>query len=48
MTNENYLAAKVRVMHQEGILTEKYPGVYSLNPMLVPHLVKKLKSLDLV
>lgn len=39
---------KVRVLLQKGILTEKFPEVYSLNPALEIHLVKKLKSLELL
>jgi len=39
---------KVRVLLQKGILTEKFPEIYSLNPALEIHLVKKLKSLELL
>jgi len=39
---------KVRVLVQKGILTEKFPEIYSLNPALEIHLVKKLKNLDLL
>lgn len=38
----------VRILMQKGILTEKFPDVYSLNPALEIHLVKKLKSLELL
>jgi hypothetical protein len=38
----------VRVLLQKGILIEKFPGVYSLNPALEIHLIKKLKSLELL
>ena len=39
---------KVRVLLQKGILTEKFPEIYCLNPALEIHLVKKLKSLELL
>lgn len=39
---------KVRILYQKGILVEKYPGIFSLNPMLVPQLVKKLNSMELL
>ncbi|MFO7656614.1 MAG: amino acid permease [Bacteroidales bacterium] len=38
----------VRVLLQKGILVEKFPEVYSLNPALEIHLIKKLKSLELL
>ena len=38
----------VRILTQKGILTEKFPEVYSLNPALEIPLVKKLKSLELL
>ncbi|MFO7655460.1 MAG: hypothetical protein R6W78_00155, partial [Bacteroidales bacterium] len=38
----------VRILMQKGILTEKFPEVYSLNPALEIPLVKKLKSLELL
>ena len=38
----------VRILIQKGILIEKFPGVLSLNPALEIHLVKKLKSLELL
>jgi hypothetical protein len=38
----------VRILVQKGILTEKFPEVYSLNPALEIPLVKKLKSLELL
>ena len=38
----------VRVLMQKGILTEKFPEVYCLNPALEIPLVKKLKSLELL
>lgn len=39
---------KVRILVQKGILTEKFPEIYSLNPALEIHLIKKLKSLELL
>lgn len=39
---------KVRILYQKGILVEKYPGIYSLNPMLVPQLIKKLHEMELL
>lgn len=39
---------KVRILYQKGILVEKYPGIFSLNPMLVPQLVKRLNSMELL
>ncbi len=36
------------LMQQKGLLTEKYTGVYSLTPALVPQLVKKLRNLELL
>ena len=38
----------VRILLQKGILSEKFPEVYCLNPALEIHLVKKLKSLELL
>ncbi len=38
----------VRILMQKGILTEKFPEVYCLNPALEIPLVKKLKSLELL
>ena len=38
----------IQLMLQRGILTEKFPGIYSLNPALEILLVKKLKNLELV
>ncbi|HZL08923.1 MAG TPA: amino acid permease [Prolixibacteraceae bacterium] len=38
----------VRILLQKGILTEKFQEVYCLNPALEIHLVKKLKSLELL
>ncbi|MDO9613252.1 MAG: ATP-binding protein, partial [Bacteroidota bacterium] len=38
----------VRILMQKGILTEKFPEVYCLNPALELPLVKKLKSLELL
>ena len=38
----------VRILMQKGILTEKFPEVYSLNPALEIHIVKKLKSLEIL
>ena len=38
----------VRIMLRKGIITEKFPDVYSLNPALEIHLVKKLKTLELL
>jgi energy-coupling factor transporter ATP-binding protein EcfA2 len=38
----------VRILLQKGILVEKFPEVYSLNPALEIHLVKDLKSLELL
>lgn len=39
---------RVRILLQTGLLNEKYPGVYSLNPMLVPIVIKKLKEINLL
>ncbi len=39
---------KIRILYQKGILVEKYPGIYSLNPMLVPQLIKKLTEMELL
>ena len=38
----------VRILMQKGILTEKFPEVYCLNPALEIPLVRKLKSLGLL
>lgn len=38
----------VRGLVQKGILTEKFPEIYSLNPALEIHLIKKLKILELL
>lgn len=38
----------VRILVQKGILLEKFPDIYSINPALEIHLVKKLKSLELL
>jgi len=38
----------IRILMQKGILTEKFPEVYCLNPALEILLVKKLKSLELL
>ncbi|OFY40691.1 MAG: hypothetical protein A2X18_11575 [Bacteroidetes bacterium GWF2_40_14] len=38
----------VRILLQKGILVEKFPEVYCLNPALEIHIVKKLKSLELL
>jgi hypothetical protein len=38
----------IRNLFQKGILIEKFPEVYAINPALEYHLVKKLKSLDLL
>lgn len=38
----------IRILVQKGILIEKFPEVYSLNPALEIHLAKKLKSLELL
>lgn len=38
----------VRILMQKGILTEKFPEVYCLNPALEIPLTKKLKSLELL
>ncbi len=35
-------------MLQKGILVEKYPGIYSLNGMLVPFLIDRLRSMKLL
>ncbi len=40
--------ARIRALVQKGILTEKFPEIYCLNPALEIHLVKKLKSLELL
>ncbi|MFA6769568.1 MAG: hypothetical protein WCR71_00150 [Bacteroidales bacterium] len=39
---------KVRILFQKGILVEKYPAIYSLNPMLVPQLIKRLQEMELL
>jgi amino acid transporter len=38
----------VRILMQKGILTEKFPEVYCLNPALEIPLINKLKSLELL
>lgn len=38
----------IRILFQKGILVEKFPEVYCLNPALEIHLVKKLKNLGLL
>lgn len=38
----------VRILLQKGIVIKKFPEVYALNPALEIHLVKKLKSLELL
>lgn len=38
----------IRILLQKGILIERFPEIFSLNPALEIHLVKKLKSLDLL
>lgn len=40
--------ARIRALVQKGILTQKFPEIYCLNPALEIHLVKKLKSLELL
>ncbi len=38
----------VRILLQKGILVEKFQEIYCLNPALEIHLVKKLKSIELL
>jgi len=38
----------IRILRQKGIIIEKFPGIYSLQPALEIHLVKKLKSIELL
>ncbi len=47
-TDINIVGKRVRILLQMGLLTEKYPGVFSLNPMLVPIVIKKLKDLNIL
>jgi amino acid transporter len=48
MSDTDYVSSRIRVLHQRGILTEKFPGIFSLNPMLVPHIVRRLKTMELL
>ena len=48
MSDPGHVSSRIRVLHQRGILTEKFPGIFSLNPMLVPHIVRRLKSMELL
>lgn len=47
-TDISETASRIRDMLQKGILVEKYPGIYSLNGMLVPFLIDRLRSMKLL
>jgi adenosyl cobinamide kinase/adenosyl cobinamide phosphate guanylyltransferase len=47
-TEVSVTSSRIRDMFQKGILVEKYPGIYSLNGMLVPFLIERLRSMKLL
>jgi len=48
LTDSEKTEKNIRILLQKGILTEKFPGIFSLHPALEIHLIKKLINLELL